>query len=79
MAQKALQAFFYVRPNGSEGYVRAAQVVEDDHEAVEGRSALFERVDEPKVDAPAKPEPVKGRARKASAPGRVLDESLLDD
>ena len=79
MAQKALQAFFYVRPNGSEGYVRAAQVVEDDHEAVAGRAALFELVDDPKVDAPAKTEPVKSRARKTSAPGRALDESLLDD
>lgn len=70
MAQKALQAFFYVLPDGSEGYVRAAQVVEDDHEAVEGRSALFESVDAPKSAKPAR-----GRARKAAA----LDESLLDD
>lgn len=57
---RAICSFTYPTPDGGQGWVRSGEEVPDDAEVLEGREALFARVDI--QDLPAK------RAVKKAAP-----------
>lgn len=56
---RARVSFFVARKGGGETYVGAGQEVEDGHELLKGREALFEQVEN------AAPKPAKKAAKKA--------------